>query len=179
MSRKRHVPTVLEDEPQFPIVIKPSSDKFEPHVIDPDLPLPGDTKRVNETPLQIRRQEVVEQYTFANYTKALVHCGGDPVQAIAQLKGITQEDAAEHLDVHLAEIRRIGASIGQSAMIDALDVGFPNRLAVIHDAMYSKSIAARLKSVEMMEDIEKRLGNRREGQRIEDLIRIAVAEQEV
>jgi hypothetical protein len=179
MSRKRHVPTVLDPDPEFPIVVTPSNHKFDPKLIDSGLPLPGDTKRVNDTPLQVRKQEVVDQFTFANYTKALVRCSGDPVRAIAELRGLTEEEVAENLDVHLTEIRRIGAAVGQSAMIDALDVGFHNRLAVIHESMYSNQRAARLKAVEMMEDIEKRLGSHREGQRIEDLIRLAVAEEDV
>ncbi len=168
-----------QPEPSTALVIKPSTDRKAGKLIDPYATVPGDIERVNQPPQHALVKERSERRILADYAQQLVRFGGDPVPAIAQTYNISQDEVEANLGHYLAEVARIAAATSPSDLFQSLDVTVANRLAVLRDSLYSKKEGPRLKAVELLGDIEHKLGSSKDGAKIEDYIRLSLASTDI
>lgn len=168
-----------EDNPEVHINIVPVKKRGEGELFtDPYAVLPGALKQVNEQSDNVKLRKAKDERFYTTYAELLVKYSGDSLKAVAELYNITEDDAAENLHALRQEIHQRGVGTGLSALLEQMDVALPNQIAILKDALYGKNLAGRLKSVEMLRDIEGKAGQKREGVRMEDVVRIALASQD-
>lgn len=165
----------FENVEEVKISIAPLKLKGEGEVIDAYTPLPGQIKHLNSQPQSGKLKKRADQDEFTAYARLLVkHCG-DAVKAVRDLYGLSDEEAAANVVAYREKLYAKGGATGLSALLESHDVGLPMQVAVLRDAMYGDSLPGRLKAVEYLREIEGKAGTKREGQRVEDLVRIAIA----
>ena len=171
MSRKVREEFV-PDEPR--IAIGTTRKKDEPQVVDAYVPLPGAMRQLNSQPEHVKVQTYTAQQEFARYAQLLVKHKGDPVPAIAELRGLSESDVASDLPRLREELHTRAAGTDLSTLLEKHDVSLVNQIAVLRNWMYDNHAAPSLKAVELLREIEGKAGQRRQGQRAEDLIRLAL-----
>jgi hypothetical protein len=176
---RRKLSTDEQPEPSTALVIKPSTDRKRGKLIDPYAPVPGDIERINEPSNSLVLKDRSERRILSDYAQQLVRFGGDPVPAIAATYRIDQTVVEENLSHYLSEMARIAAATSPSDLFQSLDVTVANRLAVLRDSLYSKKEGPRLKAIELLGDIEHKLGDSQGSERLEDYVRLALASTDI
>lgn len=157
MARKKSAHQEVEDA-TLPI-IPGRSTKNKQTLLDPQAALPGAMKRVGPKPIQTEKQQNKAdpkhlRQRFSSYCKELVKSAGDPVPAIAMIYGISEEEAREReIELH-SEIMRAVNNMSQKELFEMNGISKAHRTMVLKDMMYSDIPAARLKAVDMLNDMD-------------------------
>lgn len=172
---------LLEPSPDVadapPIVFHPPAKVREQ---DPYETLPGqvDKKQRNVTPLDTSHD--AQRKRYLKYAEALVRSGGDPLFAIVETLGVSEDDARANLEEYH---ERLIADGGQNPPLDMIfkrmNVGLPVRVAVLKHHLHSTIPAASLKAEERLSEIEGKNALRNTGVRAEDLIYAALGKMEL
>ena len=146
----------------------------EPQVLDAYTPLPGAIKQLNEPAKKTSMAKYAGQQEFARYAKLLVKHRGDPVPAIAELRQIPEAEVEANLPQLREELHRQVAGTDLTTLLEKFDVGLPNQIAVLHNHLYGDHLGAQAKAIEQLRELEGKANQKRQGQRAEDLIRLAL-----
>lgn len=173
---RQPLPEFDEENPR--ISIAPLKKRGEGDVVDQYESIPGSLKIVGPQPTSLKEKKSRDHAEFLAYAQNLVTFGGDPVKAIAQLYGMDEEEVSKNLLVLRDELHRKGEGYSFSTTLRKHDVEIENQVAVLRHWMYSKNPAAALGSIKLLQDASGKAGQRREGQKVEDLIRASLAMKE-
>ena len=152
--------------------------------LDAIQPLPGPTaksapKYVKEQRKGKRKAAITERSEgrtkYDRYVRALVASGGEPIAALADAYGITEEEASENAVALHADLIKLGGGESLAEVLKRYDLSREARLAVLRGHLYSPNPAASLKAVDILNDLD--VGSGRVGGTFEDFVRLALARE--
>lgn len=162
------------------------------HEIDPyQTPagaVPGKTSNVQETRKPLKRRETKEDLAakeqakqemrvrgkrYAQYLELMAQNGGNRVLAVSLVYCVTVEEAAENLDLLLADLRSGRGSTDIAIVLEQHDLDVTARVNMLSKHMYSDVPAASLKAIQMAGEME---GDRGTVGAFEDFLRLAKAQ---
>lgn len=112
---------------------------------------------------------------YARYIDLMMALGGNRTMALAQVYGVSIEEAQERsFELHADVLTGIADS-DLGTVLEANDLGLAARARVLSKHLYSKNPAASLKAADMIKDIE---GDRGDVGSFESFLRVAKAIQE-
>lgn len=167
MSKRRKYQEPVEP----PIAIGAQGPPISGRVIDPHLPLPGPVRQVNSQ-RPSRKENLVGKERYDQYLRHLRAQGGDPIAALVQLTGQSEEAIYEYgvTKLHNEIVKGYGDR-PMDAMLNDYDLTQAAVLGVIREHLYGDHPAASLKAAEMVREM---LGDSAVGETIEDLVREAL-----
>lgn len=176
----------LPEEPILALQSPRPSHGGKEHKADPYESLPGAVKSVvttsvvpinrkmNKRDLALRDEARLEQKMLAerydHYLDALAEQGGDQIQALSQVFGLSVADVRIRRQELQAEVRR---GVGTSSVADTLekfDLGLVARARVLRSHVYSENPAASLKALDMIQELA---GDNQDSGTFESFLRIA------
>lgn len=156
MPRKRSIQQDLDDA-TLPIV--PGRKPSKQTLLDPQSALPGAMKRVGPKLAATEREQAKSdpkhlRQRFSLYCKQLTLHMGDPVPALAMVFEISLDEAQERQAELHHEIMRAVNNMSQKELFEMNGISKSHRTMVLKDMMYSDMPAARLKAVDMLNDMD-------------------------
>jgi hypothetical protein len=167
----------------------PQPVKHREHEVDPYAPAPGAipgkvTKVVTEAPMrltrkmtkddiqtrdEVRREMKMRETRYKKYLDSLITYGGDQERALADIYGISLEEArARRLELQ-ADVRTGFGNTELADQLEANDVALAARINLLRMHAYSANPAASLKSLDMLSELE---GQRSDMGTFESFLRI-------